>query len=132
MKPLSHALLVAIVLLTGCARDAQNAENNEAGSQQTAFDVLIDAGATRELCFESEQGDVVLYRFEADRPLDFNLHYHIEKEIYYPVPAQVTAAEKGQYIVPVDQTYCLMWTINDPAVVSLSTEVNGAGAITWY
>ena len=119
--------IAATFLQGGCSGEPESAP-----SDQTVFEKTVEPAAVSELCFESEQGDVVIYRFEADAPLGFNLHYHIDEEVYYPVPEYSTNAAKGQYIVPLNQTYCLMWTNEADTPVRLSTEVNGAGAITWY
>lgn len=90
---------------------------------------LIAPGEVRELCFQADAGDTVIYRFESTGVVDFNLHYHDGEEVFYPVPEHATAAEKGQLIVTADQTYCLMWTNNGPDRVTVEPSVEGARAV---
>ncbi|MDH3768349.1 MAG: hypothetical protein OES99_07840, partial [Gammaproteobacteria bacterium] len=98
------------VVITACVMVACAHSGVEDNARQFAGNVVVESGRHKELCFESNQGDKVIYRFEANSPLKFNLHYHQDEEVFFPVPEHATAAEKGQYIVVADDTYCLMWT----------------------
>lgn len=121
--PVAAAFLIAVV--SACSRGGNPV------APQTDFELAAGPGEIKELCFESAAGDVLVYRFEASAPLAFNLHYHVGEEVFYPVPEHETAAEKGQYIVPADQAYCLMWTNNSADVTAtLSAQLHGTGPVT--
>ncbi|MBT8137359.1 MAG: hypothetical protein KJO54_10140 [Gammaproteobacteria bacterium] len=122
-RMMTAVLLMAV--LAACSRAG------DPDPPQTRFELAAGPGEVTELCFESAAGDVVIYRFEASRPLGFNLHYHVDEEMFFPVPEHETAAEKGQYIVPADQDYCLMWTNSSTDLTAtLVAELYGAGAVT--
>lgn len=123
---LTIVLVLAIVILTGCARQEEIAAVAEAKK------VMVMAGAGKELCFAAKKDDEVVFRFEADRELKFNLHYHIGDEVFYPVPEHSTAAEKGQYFIPKDETYCLMWTNDQDVDVGLAAELQGVDDAAWF
>lgn len=125
-------LIASIVLavLTGCAQKEQIAADVR-GREENATQVTVKAGATKELCFESRKDDEIFFRFEANRTLEFNLHYHFDQQTFYPVPEHTTIAEKGQFLVPKDDTYCLMWTNKHDTNIGLSVNVDGIDNKTW-
>ena len=117
----SVCLSVALVVLTGgCA--GQPAVHGSAGAPGS-FRLEILSGASEEWCFEARSGDLIVYRFEADAQLVFNLHYHDGDAIRYPVPAHPSAAEKGQLRVPSSNGYCVMWTNEGDAAVNLTADI---------
>lgn len=120
------ALITLSIVLAGCAKGPGTP------GDEYAEKVSVDAGAVAELCFDADKDDELLFRFEADQALQFNLHYHIDDEVFYPVPEHETAAEKGQYLVPKDETYCLMWTNTTDTTIGLSARVEGARNMAWY
>lgn len=129
--------LLVVPGLSGCAGVVDSSMPPDPAAidaKQARFEemVSVDAGSHKELCFQAGVGDRVLYRFEAGQPLDFNLHYYLAEQVYYPVPEHVTAAEKGEYVIPADDIYCLMWTNAHDAAVQMSIRVDGATDATWY
>lgn len=118
MKYLIAVALLA--LIAGCGNE---------GPISNAEVISIRPGGISELCFESKEGDRVLYRFEADSSLSFNLHYHIDTETFYTVPKHETSAEKGEFLVPRDNAYCLMWENTAENAVRLSVHLEGVGKI---
>ena len=109
------AWLMSAVLLAGCS-------GGEAPDvvPPGPMNLALAPGAIKELCFESKQGDVVIYRFEASAPLDFNLHYHRDGAVRFALSESSVAQGEGQYYVPEDRRYCLMWTNRGRAAVALS------------
>lgn len=127
MKSKHITLILAASLLGGCAGYSEAPAG--AGSEP-GYALHVEIGSSKELCFDAAKGALVTYRFEADGPLEFNLHYHVDQRVYYPVPSHRVAAEKGQLRVPADQAYCLMWTNQGETAVGLSVDLVGAGEAT--
>lgn len=56
-----------------------------------------------------EPGDWLVYRFTAQRPVDFNIHYREGKTMIMPVSYDATTAEDGAFRPLAAQDYCLVW-----------------------
>ena len=56
------------------------------------------------------KGQNVVWTFKADRPQDFNIHYHEGKRVVMPARRDHSAASKGTLKVARDHEYCWMWT----------------------
>ncbi len=70
----------------------------------------VKAGKFAELCGKLDKGQSVRWRFESPQALHFNIHYHVGKDVVYPVQQAGTAQAEGQLAVALDQDYCWMWT----------------------
>lgn len=86
--------------------------------------MTVPAGNFAEACGRLAKGDRVAWRFEAGQPLDFNIHYHLGKDVVYPVRQEGVANAQGTLVVPLDQDYCWMWSnragVDVRATVALS------------
>lgn len=82
--------------------------------------------AVDELCFDLAAGEAVRYRFDADAPLDFNLHWHRAREVFYPVKRDAIRRIDGRFRAESQQTYCLMWTNRGADPVPLRARVERA------
>jgi hypothetical protein len=54
-------------------------------------------------------GDRLDYRFEAQRPVAFNIHYHEGKAVVMPLSIDNATKESGTFRPLVPQDYCMMW-----------------------
>ena len=79
----------------------------------------------REQCFEMTVPQELHYDFEADHPLDFNIHHHDGLAIRYAVSLSGVAAHSGQFIPERNQTYCVMWLNRSLSRASLTYRVMG-------
>lgn len=70
----------------------------------------IPSGGFAEVCGMLTKDQRVVWRFEADAPLDFNIHYHEGVEVTYPARQKNVAIESGELVATVDLPYCWMWT----------------------
>ena len=73
-------------------------------------EVSIEAGEIEEPCFALAMTDRIEYTFNSDYPVDFNLHYHQDKGIYFPVEMKNVSEHAGTFISTGSREYCLMWT----------------------
>jgi hypothetical protein len=62
-----------------------------------------------EECMQMVPGDRLVYRFAAQRPVAFNIHYHEGKSVILPVSRDDVTADDGTFRPLVAQDYCLMW-----------------------
>jgi hypothetical protein len=122
-------LLLSIALLTyGCATSDVK-EKGEAAAYDTA---KIEPSRSYEECLEVYPGQVLDYSFKASDFVDFNIHYHTEEEIRYPVNEKGVRSGKGsisvdemEYYTEEQEYLCLMWdNLNWESVkVSFSCQV---------
>lgn len=56
-----------------------------------------------------QPGDRLVYRFTAQRPVAFNIHYHEGKTVIMPVSRDDAMADDGTFQPLIAQEYCLMW-----------------------
>ena len=67
-------------------------------------------GSIEELCFELGAGRGVRYQFDAEAPLEFNLHWHRGNEVLYPLRSGAVQRRAGVFVSERQEAYCLMWT----------------------
>ncbi len=78
----------------------------------------------KEACFYLQQNQQVIFSFKASDPIKFNIHYHIDKDIFYPIAEQLTPAFKPTtFTASSTQNYCLMWSNHQATPVSLSFNI---------
>jgi hypothetical protein len=77
---------------------------------KNSSEVTINPSKLHEECIELTPRDVLFYAFKSFEPVDFNIHYHEERNIVYPVLKKGSSAEEGKFYADKEQTYCLMWT----------------------
>ena len=71
--------------------------------------VEIGKNQVYEICIPIEEGQTLEFEFNTNQESEFNLHYHRDNLIYYPVPKLKTAAHSGEVVAVLTVDYCLMW-----------------------
>jgi hypothetical protein len=86
----------------------------------------------REFSLEMTALDEVQYDFRSDRPVEFEIHYHVGIKIHFPVQLNGITVHADKFVAEADQFYCLMWTnqsINDTSltyhILALRSEGSG-------
>lgn len=84
--------------------------------------LVVPAGKFVEVCGKLAKGVRIRWEYSAARPLDFNIHYHVGKDVEYPVQQTGSARASGELVTPLDQDYCWMWTNKaaDPARLTVT------------
>jgi hypothetical protein len=115
MKPSGLVLLTTFLLAAASAG---------AGDGEGRFSVHLRERGFDERCIWLDAGESIRYRFSASAPVDFNIHYHRGKEVFYPVTARATRAADAGFSAPHADTYCLMWERagDGPAIVDGSID----------
>ncbi len=75
-----------------------------------------------EVCGKLKSGDAVAWQFKGGAPSDFNIHYHVGKDVSYPENRKDVTNADGTLSVPMDQDYCWMWSNRSPRPIDI--EVN--------
>ena len=128
---LAFLLLSSSLLLSGCATSG----TNDDGSMSMSDTVKIKPSRSYEDCVELLPGQIMNYSFNASNFVNFNIHYHTEKELYYPVKKKGVMMGKGSldiqeldYYSTEQEFFCVMWdNLNpEPVQVSFSCEVKSA------
>ncbi|UCD34180.1 MAG: hypothetical protein JSU90_07710 [Nitrospiraceae bacterium] len=76
----------------------------------------VKPSGSYEECIALRPGQTVEYDFNASSFVNFNIHYHGEKDLYYPVTNEGVMMGRGMvdpsthsYFTPEQEYYCLMW-----------------------
>lgn len=110
------------LLLAAAALPAQAGVVDIAWSPEGRFEHVaqVEPGRFVEVCGRLVAGQPVRWRFEAGRALDFNVHYHVGKEVAYPERRKGLRRADGVLAVPAEQDYCWMWTNKSGRATQLS------------
>ena len=101
------ALAVAIIAIDARAGLVEIGWD-KAGRFETA--VSVAPGKFAEVCGRLDKGQSVAWSFKADRPLNFNIHYHEGKQVVFPAKQDAAVDAQGKLDVSLSQDYWWMWT----------------------
>jgi hypothetical protein len=93
-----------VVAVSACAT-----ETIQPGTPREITGLPINPFELHEECVQMGPGDRLVYRFKAQRPVAFNIHYHEGKTVIMPVSRDATMEEDGTFRPLAAQDYCLMW-----------------------
>jgi len=77
----------------------------------------------REFCLDLAAQDEIRYDFRSDQPVEFNIHYHEDMKIQFPVQLSGIAVHADKFVADGDRLYCLMWTNQSLGTSSLTYRV---------
>jgi len=81
-------------------------------------------GKVHESCHKLAAGNKLNYSFQTSSLTLFNIHFHIGKQLNYPVKEQLLDNSSGTVDIDTAQTYCLMWTNSQSHTVTLRYDIN--------
>ena len=90
-----------------------------AAEGEGAYSIRIKGRGFDERCVRLDAGESIRYRFSSSVPVDFNVHYHRDKDVFYPVKASASRAAEASFTAPHADTYCLMWEHGGPGDVTV-------------
>ncbi len=131
MTMLAFLLLSLSLLISGCATSG----SNEDGGTSLYNTVKIKPLKSYEDCIEVLPGQIMKYSFTSSNFVNFNIHYHTEKELHYPVKKKGVMMGKGSldireldYYTTEQEFFCVMWdNLNsEPVQVSFSFEAKSS------
>ena len=83
-----------------------------------------------EICGKQKKGDGVAWQFKGSAPTDFNIHYHVGKEVSYPENRKDVTSADGTLSAPLDQDFCWMWSNRSAQAVDLEVSLKQVAAKT--
>ena len=83
----------------------------------------VAPGKFAEICGTLAEGASVRWKFDSSGPTDFNIHYHVGKEVVYPVKRSQAAAAEGVLAASIPQDYCWMWTNKGTQSIRIQVEL---------
>jgi hypothetical protein len=102
--------ILAAALFTACAH-AQGAKPAANIDVKTA----LEPKKVHEECATLQAGETRKYQWKADVAVDFNIHYHKGKDVFYPVKRDMARGHNGTFKAKAAEDYCWMWTARDVA-----------------
>lgn len=76
-----------------------------------------------EVCGKLPAGLKVRWSFDTNAPLDFNVHYHVGKEVVFPSKLTAVAVAKGVLDTKIDQDYCWMWRNQSASAATVTVKL---------
>ena len=83
-----------------------------------------------EVCGKQKMGDSVARQFKGSAATDFNIHYHVGKEVSYPENRKDVTSADGTLSAPLDQDYCWMWSNRSAQAVDIEVNLKQVAAKT--
>jgi hypothetical protein len=122
---MKHSLWLTTWVLAAAAAAASGAitDIQWSGEGRSRHETRVQAGKFIELCGKLAQGSAVRWKFESSAPLDFNIHYHVGKDVVYPTRLTQVAAAEDTLTAAAPQDYCWMWTNKGAEAVRLTVEL---------
>ena len=81
-----------------------------------------------EVCGKQRNGETVNWTFIGTAPTDFNIHYHVGKEVSYPENRKGVASAEGSLVAALDQDFCWMWTNRSAQPLDMDVRLKQAKA----
>ena len=99
---------------------------NQAISNVVDKKYVYTVGANRlhEECFPMKAGERLTFSFQSNEVIDFNIHYHNQNKVHYPLKIdRITELEKTVKVTE-NFDYCLMWKNNQNRMTTISYNFN--------
>ena len=122
--PARCASLISILLLgfAACAR-ADVVEIRWSADARYTYSGVVGAGKFVEVCGKLPAGEAVRWDFKAGRAVDFNLHYHLGKEVVLPSKLSAVTTGHDTLNTNIEQDYCWMWSNRSATPATLSVDL---------
>lgn len=117
------ALATAILFLFPTLSAAALVEITFDSQGRFGHSTSIAPGNFIEVCGKLSQGTRTAWSFEAQAPVDFNIHYHVGDKVEFPERRPAVSRLSGTLHAPVDQDYCWMWKSSAESPVPITLEL---------
>jgi hypothetical protein len=89
----------------------------QAETPPKTFSLALEPGKVHEECVRLDKGQGRRYDWKSTGKVDFNIHYHEGKEVFYPTKREDVSKGRGRFRAKLAQEYCWMWTAKAPAKI---------------
>ncbi len=122
------SLFAILIAVNACSTaGVKEKTNTSAGTDVVSNQITVNPSRSYEECMELKPGRIMRYSFSSDKPVEFNVHYHAEDGIHYPVLEKginksegMVDPEKHHYHMKEQEFYCLMWDNHNHESVNIS------------
>lgn len=118
-----HLLTTALVLAAAPAARAEILTIKWSGEGRFMHKTTVAPGKFVELCDKLPAGMKVRWDFEAHLALDFNVHYHVGKDVVFPFKLSAVSSARDTLDAKIEQDYCWMWSNKSAAPAALSVNL---------
>ena len=120
---LAFSIAIALLMALPEAR-ADVVDIKWSGDGRFAHQSTVAAGKVAEVCGKLPAGTSVRWDFDVSASLDFNVHYHVGKEVVFPSKLAAVATAKDTLLARTAQDYCWMWRNKSakPATLTLNLQ----------
>ena len=88
-----------------------------------AHQSTVAPGKFAEVCGKLPAGAQVRWDFEASAPMDFNVHYHVGKDVVFPSKLAAVSTANGSLDAKIEQHYCWMWSSKSAAPATVTVKL---------
>ena len=117
---MQQALIAVALSMAPIAATAEVVDIRWSAEGRFVHEASVAPGGFVELCGKLPAGLKVRWDFVAGAPLDFNVHYHLGKDVVFPVRLSAVAQSGDILHTEVEQDYCWMWSNALAAPTTLS------------
>ena len=82
--------------------------------------LTVVPGKVVEVCGKLPAAQKVQWKFEADAPLKFNVHYHMGEDVVFPSKLESVTSAHGELETKSEQSYCWMWSNSSKKAVNVA------------
>ena len=120
-----HPTRALVLALVAVASSAQADVIKVVWSASGRFErsVNVAPGKFAEVCDKLPAGAQVGWDFEASAPLDFNVHYHVGKDVVFPSKLVAVSTAKDTLDAKIEQDYCWMWSNKTAAPATITVKL---------
>jgi hypothetical protein len=117
------AALVLLGALLASAAQAGVADIVWDAQNRFAHEAHVEPGKFAEVCGKVTRGQSIAWRYTADKPMDFNIHYHVGITVVY-LARKTAATARSKLRVTSNEDHCWMWVnkSDEPAALSLTLQ----------
>jgi len=87
----------------------------------------VAPGKFLEVCGKLKKDQKIAWRFTGSAPTDFNIHYHVGKDVVYSEQRKAAGSAEGVLVVPLDQDYCWMWSNKSAQALDITLQLGQTG-----
>jgi hypothetical protein len=81
-----------------------------------------------EVCGKLKKDDNVSWRFSGTALSNFNIHYHVGKDVVYPENRKAITSADGVLRVALDQDFCWMWSNKGDRPIEIEVQLKQSAA----
>src|SRR4030067_3849826 len=95
---------IVLFAISGCATQDVKGKT-EKPIDKEKLEITVDPHRSYEECVELRATSILDYSFTASKPVNFNIHYHAEGGIFYPVSENNVPVSKGTFSTQEEKHY---------------------------